>query len=62
MKNTKYIVWFSNDNYDPQSVKVMAFNASQAIILAQARRINKGLDYTVCKIETKEVADGKCKG
>lgn len=50
MKFTDFDVWFSNDNYDPQKVRVIAMNASEAIILAQAKRIQSGLDYTVCKI------------
>ena len=55
MKQYKFIVWFANENYDPQPEKLVASNASAAIILAQARRIKKGLDYTVCKVENKGV-------
>ena len=51
MKLKKYIVWFSNENYAPQKVKVLAFNQNEALILAQARRIKDGLDYTLHKIE-----------
>jgi len=54
MKMYKFVIWFSNENYDPQPEKLVASNASTAIILAQARRITKGLDYTVCKVENKE--------
>lgn len=51
MKETKYRVWFSNCNYDPESVQVSAFNQGDALILAQAKRIKAGLDYTLHKIE-----------
>ena len=50
MKLSDFDVWFSNENYEPQKVRVIAMNASEAIILAQAKRIQRGLDYTVCKI------------
>lgn len=53
MKLTKYIVWFSNENYEPQSVTVKALNQNDALILAQAERIKNGLDYTLFKIEEK---------
>lgn len=51
MKYTKYEVWFSNCNYDPKCVKVSALNQNDALILAQAKRIKDGLDYTLFKIE-----------
>ena len=50
MKQNKYIVWFANENYAPQSVAVTAFNQHEALILAQAERIKEGLDYTLHKI------------
>lgn len=52
MKQTQYIVWFANENYEPQSVEVMAFNQNDALILAQAERIKAGCDYTLHKIES----------
>lgn len=42
MKKDMYLVWFTNGDYTPQSVKVAAFNKKEAEILAKA-----GLDYTV---------------
>lgn len=51
MKKTEYIVWFSNENYDPQYVEVSALNQGDALILAQAERIKEGLDFTLLKIE-----------
>lgn len=51
MKETKYYVWFSNENYDPQYVEVYALNQNDALILAQAERIKDGLDRTLLKIE-----------
>lgn len=52
MKQTRYIVWFANENYAPQSVEVMAFNQHDALILAQAERIKSGCDYTLHNIES----------
>lgn len=52
MKQTRYVIWFSNENYEPQSVEVSAFNQNDALILAQAERISAGLDYTLHKIES----------
>lgn len=51
MEKTKYKVWFSNCNYEPEYVLVEAFNQNDALILAQAERIQDGLDYTLHKIE-----------
>jgi len=51
MKMTKFKVWFSNCNYEPESVQVSAFNQNNALILAMAKRIESGLDYTLFKIE-----------
>lgn len=51
MKMTVYMVWFSNENYNPQGVSVEALNQGEALILAQAERIKDGLDYTLHKIE-----------
>lgn len=51
MKQNKYVVWFANENYEPQKVKVFAFNQNEALILAQAKRIKEGLDYTLYKID-----------
>ena len=50
MKQTTYIVWFSNENYRPQGVTVRALNQNEALILAQAERIAEGLDYTMHEI------------
>lgn len=47
MKKDMYLVWFTNGDYTPQSVKVAAFNKKEAEILAKAERIKAGLDYTV---------------
>lgn len=51
MKQTKFAVWFSNTNYEPQRVIVYAFNQGDALILAQAERIKDGLDYTLHNID-----------
>ena len=51
MKQYKYLVWFSNCNYEPECVTVKAFNANDALILAQAERIKSGEDYTLDSIE-----------
>lgn len=51
MKKTKFRVWFSNCNYEPEYVTVQALNQNDALILAQACRVRKGLDYTLNKIE-----------
>ena len=51
MKDFPYIVWFSNENYAPESVMVNALNQNDALILAQAERIKKGLDYTLYEIK-----------
>jgi len=51
MKQNKYIVWFANKNYAPQSVTVYALNQNEALILAQAERIKDGLDYTMLKVD-----------
>ena len=51
MKKTIFKVWFSNGNYNPEYVLIEALNQSEALILAQAERIQDGLDYTLHKIE-----------
>lgn len=51
MKHTKFAVWFSNGNYEPERLVVSALNQNDALILAQAERIKDGLDYTLHKIE-----------
>ena len=48
---SRYKVWFYNTNYEPQFVVVEASNQNDALILAQAERINDGLNYTLHKIE-----------
>ena len=40
MKQNEFHVWFENDY-----VAVMAFNRTEALILAQAKRINDGKRY-----------------
>ncbi len=52
MKQNIYIVWFANENYEPQSITVLALNQQEALILAQAERIKECCDYTLHKIET----------
>lgn len=54
MKMCKFIVWFANENYMPQPVKLIASNTSTAIILAQAKRIKAGLDYTVFEVKKED--------
>ncbi len=51
MKQTKYTVWFSNCNYEPQFERVWAFNQDDAVILAKAERIKQGCDHTLFKVE-----------
>jgi len=51
MKMTQFRVWFANENYSPQYVKVSASCQGDALILAQAKRIKAGLDRTLHKIE-----------
>jgi len=51
VKNVTYKVWFSDGNYDPEYVLVYAQSQNDALILAQAERINDGLNYTLHKIE-----------
>lgn len=53
MKQSKYIVWFSNGNY-PEPIEVFAFNQQEALILAQAERIKTGGDYTLSSITAAE--------
>jgi len=43
MKHSKFIVVFTNHN----NITVYAFHVKEAIILAQAEMINKGLSYNV---------------
>jgi hypothetical protein len=50
MKMYKFTVWFANDNYVPEPVKLVASSAATAIILAQATRIKAGLDYTIFEV------------
>lgn len=52
MPLTKYKVWFSTENYEPEFVSVFALNQDDAVILAKAKRIQKRLDHTLFKIET----------
>ena len=54
MKMYRFTVWFANENYMPQPVKLVAFNASTAIILAQAQRIKAGLDYTIFEVKMED--------
>jgi hypothetical protein len=54
VKLNNYLVWFSNINYEPESVKVKAENQGNALILAQAKRIKCGLDFTLDHIEVKK--------
>jgi hypothetical protein len=51
MKQSYFRVWFSNGNYIPEFVNVSAFEQGDALILAQAKRIKSGRDYTLLKIE-----------
>jgi hypothetical protein len=51
MKKYIFKVWFSNCNYGPESVQVRAINQNDALILAQARRVTDGKDYTLHHIE-----------
>ena len=51
MKLTRYEVWFSNENYEPQREIVAALNQNDALILAQAERVKRGLDYTLDSIK-----------
>ena len=51
MKKTLFKVWFANSNYEPQYVLISALNQNDALILAQAERIQDGLDYTLHRIE-----------
>ena len=46
MKQEKFIVYFAGG-----SETVYALNQEQAKILAQAKRINKGMDFRVYRIE-----------
>ena len=51
MKYSYFRVWFSNGNYSPECVNVAAFGQGDALILAQAARIEAGKDRTLVKIE-----------
>jgi hypothetical protein len=51
MKDYKYKVWFANCNYEPEAVIVNADNMDEAVILAKAKRINCGKDYTLDAIQ-----------
>jgi len=53
MKKYVFHVWFANSNYEPEKVRVSALNSDCAVILAKARRIKDGLDYTLHSIERK---------
>lgn len=46
-----FTVWFTDGTYLSQSIHVMAANDSDAIIIAQAERIKRGLDHTFHKVE-----------
>lgn len=50
MSDNKYKIWFANCNYEPEVVIVAAENADQAVILAKAKRIKCGKDYTLNSI------------
>ncbi len=50
MKQEKFCVFFTNGRYPTTAVNVDAFNLQEALILAQAKRIKDGLDYTVHEI------------
>ena len=47
MNNKCYKVKFSTCNYKPEPVIVYANNLDCAVILAKAKRIEAGLDYTL---------------
>lgn len=47
MKHTNYIVTFEGG----QILEISAFGARQATILAQAKMINRGLNYNVLSVE-----------
>ena len=47
MKNTKFIVVFTNHNYE----QVFAVGKQQAVILAQAKQIHKGNSYNVAFVK-----------
>ena len=51
MEYKQFNVWFANENYEPEYVRVNATSQGDALILAQAERIQDGLDYTLHKIE-----------
>ena len=51
MKDYKYKIWFSNCNYERESVIVRADNLDEAVILAKAKRINCGKDYTLDSVQ-----------
>jgi len=48
---TTFRIWFSNENYAPESEIVTSFNQDDALILAQAERIKAGKDRTLNSIE-----------
>lgn len=54
MEMSEWTVWFTNGTYLEKGVTVTALNVDQAIILAKAIRIKKGLDYTVTTVEASE--------
>ena len=51
MKQREFRVWFSNCNYAPEFIRVLALNQNDALILAQAERVRRCEDYTLDHIE-----------
>lgn len=51
MEMFTFKVWFSDGNYEPESVVVYAACQQHALIHAQSDRIKDGLDYTLDHIE-----------
>ncbi len=55
MENYKYWVYFKNNWIEkPCRVEVFASSLTQAKILAQAKRINEGKNYTVVRCDKKD--------
>jgi hypothetical protein len=54
MKKYQFRVWFPNPGSAPVAVSVSAFGKDEAIILAQAERINQGQDYRFITVEQVE--------
>ena len=55
MKHDTYIVTFTTGKQET----VYAFNATEAIILTQAKQIQAGNDYTVASVVMKDEDGGK---